>query len=151
MRAPGAYFGKGAGGGLSGLSAVGTGSSQMRLSSLTKSMVLAVDGRSLAALSPLRTVWSSRCASAGALAPVNTSRRSMSRQTEHENVRCSNPGKTVGSARTASIRTISALHTKHRIALNQSFTNETYGALGAEGVQACRCGCSQRLAVSGDR
>jgi len=61
---------------------------------------------------------------------VNTNRRSMSRQAEHEKVRCSNPGKMVGSAKTASIRTISALQTKHRIAVNQSFTNEPMVLLG---------------------
>ena len=47
--------------------------------------------------------------------PVNSSRRSISLQAEHENVWCSNPG-SVASAGTAPIKAISALHCKHRIA-----------------------------------
>jgi hypothetical protein len=47
--------------------------------------------------------------------PVNSSRRSISLQAEHENVWCSNPG-SVASAGTAPMKTISALHIKHRIA-----------------------------------
>jgi hypothetical protein len=58
----------------------------------------------------------------GVLAPAYASRRSMSWQAGHKKVRCSNPGSVVGSAWTASIRTISVLQTKHRIALNHSFT-----------------------------
>jgi hypothetical protein len=52
------------------------------------------------------------------------------------------------SARAASIRTISALQTKHRIALNQSFTNKAYGACATERVQGRPDRCSQRLAAS---
>jgi hypothetical protein len=181
------------------LSAAGHVPSQIRLNSLTMSVVLAAAGRSLAAVRSLRSfstanarseflvatacslsafclltsfstarvqallgavprpIWSlvagkSRLdAAAGAFAPANTNRRSMSWQAGHKKVRCSNPGRIVGSARTASIRTISVLHTKHRIALNHSFSNETYGAWGAKDVQACPHGCSQHLAVCGHR
>jgi len=53
MRALGAYSTFGVAGGSSGLSAAGRGSSQIRLSSETKSMVFAGDGRSSPPLCPM--------------------------------------------------------------------------------------------------